>query len=98
MPIQSSNPISVDGVEYPYLLVSLAVSPTVKPGGVVGASVALNLVPYRTVGNDIEKLPQHSKVLSYLDVFADSTTDGALSSSVQKIMEELQDFITSKGL
>jgi hypothetical protein len=46
MPIQSTNPIVVDGVEYPYYTVNLAISPLVKETE-VGASVAMRLTPYR---------------------------------------------------
>ena len=46
MPIQSTNPIVVDGIEYPYYTVNLAISPLVKETE-VGASVAMRLTPYR---------------------------------------------------
>lgn len=98
MPIQSTNPTIVDGVEYPLLLVNLAISPVVHEGGIIGASVAMRLTPYREVGGAIEQLPDHAKAVSYFDVFKEAETDPEIASAIEKIMTGLQEFITDKGL
>jgi hypothetical protein len=98
MAIQSTNPTIVNGVEYPLLLVNLAISPIVHTGGIIGASVAMRLTPYREVGGDIEQLPDHAKAVSYFDVFKEAESDAEIASAVTKIMTGLQEFITDKGL
>ena len=98
MPIQSTTPTIVDGVEYPLLLVNLAISPNLKPNGVVGASVAMRLTPYREVENGIEQLPDHAKAVSYFDVFEIAENDPETAAAIEKIMTGLQEFITDKGL
>ena len=98
MPIQSTNPTIVDGVEYPLLLVNLAISPLVKEGGIIGASVAMRLTPYRDLGGNIEQLPNSMKAASYFDIFKEAETDPEIESAVTKIMDGLQEFINDKGL
>lgn len=98
MPIQSTNPTIVDGVEYPLLLVNLAISPLVKDGGQIGASVAMRLTPYRDLGESIEQLPDHAKAVSYFDVFKEAESDPEIAGAIEKIMTGLQEFITDKGL
>ena len=97
MPIQSTQPTIVDGVEYPLLLVNLAISPVVHEGGIIGASVAMRLTPYREVGGAIEQLPDHAKAVSYFDVFKEAESDPEIASAIEKIMTGLQEFITDKG-
>lgn len=98
MAITSTQPTIVDGVEYPLLLVNLAISPLVQEGGIIGASVAMRLTPYREIGGGIEQLPDYAKAVSYLDVFKEAETDPEIASAVGKIMEGLQEFINDKGL
>ena len=98
MAIISTNPTIVDGVEYPLLLVNLAISPVVHQGGVIGASVAMRLTPYRDLGGNIEQLPDHAKAVSYFDVFKEAESDAEIASAVTKIMTGLQEFINDKGL
>jgi hypothetical protein len=54
MPIQSTNPIVVDGVEYPYYTVNLSISPIVRETS-VGASVAMRLTPYRETEEGVDR-------------------------------------------
>jgi hypothetical protein len=96
MPIISSNPTIVDGVEYPYFLINLAISPYDAPNG---ASVALRLTPYRNLElGGIVQLPDHAKGVSILDVFQVAESDPAFEKAVEGIMNTLQTFITEKGL
>lgn len=96
MPITSSNPTIVDGVEYPYFLINLAISPYDAPNG---ASVALRLTPYRNAElGGIEQLPDHAKAVSLLDVFEVAESDPVFEKAVKGIMDTLQVFINEKGL
>jgi len=54
MPIQSTNPIVVDGIEYPYYTVNLSISPLVK----------------ETETGVLDVLQGHDRPVVYLDVFA----------------------------
>jgi hypothetical protein len=98
MAITSTQPTIVDGVEYPLLLVNLAISPLVQEGGQIGASVAMRLTPYREIPGGIEQLPEHAKAVSYFDVFKEAETDPEIASAIEKIMTGIQEFINDKGL
>ena len=96
MPLISTNPIIVDGQEYPFYLVNLSISPYDAPRG---ASVAMRLTPYRNVElGGIEQLPNYAKAVSLLDVFEVAETDVAFENAVKGIMDTLQIFINEKGL
>jgi hypothetical protein len=96
MPLISTTPITVDGKEYPYFLVNLAISPYDAPRG---ASVALRLTPYRNEElGGIEQLPDHAKAVSLLDVFKVAESDPVFEKAVEGIMNTLQVFIDDKGL
>lgn len=96
MPIQSTNPIVIDGVEYPYYLVNLAISPLVKTTE-VGASVAMRLTPYReTETSEIQVLSDHDTPVVYLDVFA--SEDIPAETASYNILAVIQQFIIEKGL
>lgn len=96
MPIQSTNPIIVDGVEYPYYTVNLAISPLVKDTE-VGASVAMRLTPYRELeGGASDVLQGHDTPVVYLDVFA--SEDTLAETAAYNILGVIQQFVTEKGL
>jgi hypothetical protein len=96
MPLISTTPTVVDGVEYPYFLVNLSISPYNAPNG---ASVALRLTPYRNLElGGIEQLPDNSKAVSLLDVFAVAESDPAFEKAIEGIMTTLQTFINDKQL
>lgn len=96
MPLISTQPTIVDGVEYPYFLVNLSISPYDAPRG---ASVALRLTPYRNMElGGIEQLPDYAKAVSLLDVFEVAEHDPAFEEAVASIMNALQEFINNKGL
>jgi hypothetical protein len=96
MAITSTQPTIVDGVEYPYFLINLSISPYDAPNG---ASVALRLTPYRNLElGGIEQLPDHAKAVSILDVFEVAETDIAFENAIKGIMDTLQTFINEKGL
>lgn len=96
MPIQSKNPTIVDGIEYPYFLVNLAMSPYNAPNGV---SIALNLTPYRNLElGGIEQLPDHAKAISLLDIFEVAEHDPAFEKAVTGIMDTIQTLVNDKDL
>jgi hypothetical protein len=96
MPIQSTNPIVVDGIEYPYYTVNLAISPLVKETE-VGASVAMRLTPYRELeGGKPDVLQGHDRPVVYLDVFA--SEDMPAETAAYNILGIIQQFINEKGL
>jgi hypothetical protein len=96
MPIQSTNPIVVDGIEYPYYTVNLAISPLVKETE-VGASVAMRLTPYReTEGGKTDLLQGYDTPVVYLDVFA--SEDMPAENAAYNILGIIQQFIIEKEL
>jgi hypothetical protein len=96
MPIQSTNPIEVDGNVYPYFMVNLAISPLVKPTD-IGGSVAMRLTPYRVLedGSSVS-LPDNSIPITYMDVFESGDADAINAAAT--IMGALQTFINEKNL
>lgn len=96
MPIQSTNPIVVDGIEYPYYTVNLSISPIVRETE-VGASVAMRLTPYReTETGTLLVLQGHDRPVVYLDVFA--SEDMPAENAAYQILETIQQYIIEKGL
>lgn len=96
MPIQSTNPIEVDGIVYPYFMINLAISPLVKPTE-IGGSVAMRLTPYRVLEDgSSDSLQDNSIPITYMDVFESGDTDAINAAAT--IMGALQQFITDKNL
>ena len=96
MPIQSTNPVTVDGVEYPYYTVNLSISPLVKETE-IGASVAMRLTPYRELESGAPDVLQgHDRPVVYLDVFA--SEDMPAETAAYNILGIIQQFINEKGL
>ena len=94
MPLISTNPLIVDGIEYPYYLCNLTIAPYDAPKG---ASVALRFTPYRMQGEQIVMQPDYSKVMAELDIFEVADIDPAVEKAVVGIMATLQQFIDDKG-
>jgi hypothetical protein len=96
MPLVSKNPTIVDGIEYPYFLFNLSMSPYDAPNG---TSVALRLTPYRNLElGGIEQLPDHAKAISLLDIFQVAQNDPAFESAIEGIVNTLQQLINDKDL
>lgn len=96
MPIQSTNPIVVDGIEYPYYTVNLSISPLIKET-TVGASVAMRLTPYRELETGAADILQgYDRPVVYLDVFA--SEDMPAENAAYNILGIIQQFINEKGL
>lgn len=87
----------VDGVEYPFLAVTFAMSPLWKPG--LGASVAIRFTPFRELEDGtFESLPDQPKAISLLDIFETAQGDPALEDAIQGFMGTLQTLINNKEL
>jgi hypothetical protein len=96
MPIQSTNPIVVDGIEYPYYTVNLSISPLIKET-TVGASVAMRLTPYRELETGAADILQgHDRPVVYLDVF--ESNDIPAETAAYNILGIIQQFVNEKGL
>jgi hypothetical protein len=96
MPITSTNPIEVDGIEYPYFMVNLAISPLVKPTD-VGGTVAMLLTPYRVLQDgSSESLSNNALQFTYMDIF--ESDDAQALEATFTIMGALQKFITDKNI
>ena len=97
MKIKSSNPTIKNGVEYPFLAVSLSMSPLWKPD--IGASVAIRLTPFRELEDGtFESLPDRPKAISLLDIFESAEGDPAFEDAIQGILTTLQSLVDSKKL
>lgn len=94
MPLISTNPLILDGQEYPYYLCNLTIAPYEAPKG---ASVALRFTPYRMQGDQIVMQPDYSKVMAELDIFEVADIDPSVEKAVVGIMSTLQQFINDKG-
>ena len=97
MPIVSTNPVVVDGVEYPNFAVNLYVSPLWRDGEVSGTA-ALKLTPYRSVDGVVNRADEHSRRIAFDDVFARADDDAVLGESLTQIYAAIQSYITKKGL
>ena len=96
MPIVAVKPIIKDGIEYPYLLVNLAVSPLVQET-TIGASCAMKLTPYRVKEDGtFDILNDDAIPFSYLDVFTAGDED--LLKATNTIMGAIQQFIIAKNI
>ena len=97
MPIQSTNPVIVEGIEYPYFMINLAISPLVKETS-VGGSVAMRLTPYRVLedGSSESLGADYQVPVVYMDVFESGDVDAMQATGA--IMMALQGFINAKNL
>jgi hypothetical protein len=98
MSISAKTPTVVDGIEYPYLAVSMAVSPIYGETAVSGC-MALTAVPYRT-DNDglIHYAHDHAKRMSVGDIFQKAQTDPLFAQALTTIYGALGQYIYDAGL
>ena len=96
MPLTSNNPIVVEGVEYPYYTLNLAVSPLMKAND-IGGSVAIKLTPFRyKENNEPELATEGSKSIVHLDAFL--AQDQSIQEASYHIMLAIQKFINDNNL
>ena len=100
MPIQTTNPVSIQSPEIPFdkLAISLAVSPVFRPDS-IGAAVAMTCTPYRVLADGaVEKLDSAIRTVAISDAFAEAQSDPVLAQCVTQIYDALQTYIAAKGL
>lgn len=102
MPLTTSKPEIIDGVEYPYLGLSMAMAPDWRPTG-MGAMVAVTLFPYRiTETGTIERAMRDGqpvdRCLSFGDAFALEGTDPDIATAIAGILSAVQGYITAKEI
>lgn len=106
MPVASTNPLVVDGVEYPYYGVTIMGEPSWEPAR-VGARVVVALWPYRIDEQGqiqrpmVDGYPDDSRVRRFVygDAYEAAATDPALAAALSAIMAGgVQGFVTAKGL
>jgi hypothetical protein len=94
MALVSKNPIVVDGIEYPFYALNLAVSPLVKETS-IGGSVSMKLTPYRYDEDGKIDLLEQSRSQLYLDVFTSGDAIGIECAT--DVMTAIQKFIDNKN-
>lgn len=102
MPLTTTKPEIVNGVEYPYLGLSMAMSPDWRPNN-LGAMVAVTLYPYRiTESGDIERAMRDGqpvdRCLSFGDAFALEQSDPDMAQAAVGILTAVQSYLTAKGI
>jgi hypothetical protein len=97
MPISSASPVTVDGNEYPYLAISLAISPVYGEAAVSGR-LAMTAVPYRIEDGACHYAPDSAKRVSIGDIYEQAATDPAFATFLQTLMSAGQVYITAKGI
>lgn len=94
MPILSTNPTIVNGVEYPFLAVTLAISPYYTEN-YIGGSIAIRFTPFKYDENhNVIKLDGYDKVIAMLDVFTEGTPEE--KEIVANIMGQIQNLVSLK--
>ena len=93
--MNASNPIEIDGKQYPKLSLSLAISGRYLGDGSSDANVAMRLVPTRIEDGVVETADAEAKGIS-LGTLAGS--DAATQQAIAAIQTALQTYISEKGL
>ena len=97
MPIITSNPEIVDDHEYPYLGISMAVSPQWRESD-MGAMVAVRFMPYRVAEDGTLVQSGTDRAVVYPDAFAAAASDPDVAAFVQSFLASVQAFVTAKGI
>lgn len=97
MLLQNPNPISILGVEYPYLACFLSVSPNLQ-GNYVGASVSVRMVPAASI--DGSMYLAHGADYEKVIAFSDITTEGSNlhQAWAEALKAVLQSLINEQGI
>ena len=99
MAINATNPVIVDGVEYPHYAVQLVVSPQIGAADVSG-SLILRMTPYRVrPDNTIEALgPEFARSHIVSGIFARAGADPQFGAAMGVIYTALAQYIAAKEL
>lgn len=93
--MNASNPIEINGIQYPKLSLNLAISGRYLGDGSSDANVAMRLVPTRIENGEVITADANAIGIS-LGTLAGS--DQATQQAVSAIQAALQTYITAKGL
>lgn len=99
MPLVTQNPEIIDGVEYPYLGLSMAMQPDWRESS-MGAQCAVAFHPYRvTEDGKIERAMRDGYPVQRSISFGDAFTEDADSrAAAEGILAAVQGYLTAKGL
>jgi hypothetical protein len=94
--MNATNPIVIDGIQYPKYSLDLSISGRYLADGFSDASIAARFIPTRLVEKgEPEQAQEHSVNLALGSL---SGSDAATLTAVAEISAALQKFIISKGL
>ena len=95
--MQATNPIEIDGKEYPLYSLNLAINGKYLADGTgtPDASIAARFIPTRIDGDEVEQAQEHSINIALGSL---SGSDDPTLTAVDEISAALQKFILSKGL
>jgi len=94
--MQATNPIQIDGKQYPKYSLNLAINGKYNADGSTDASIAARFIPTRLVeGGEPEQAQEQSVNLALGSL---SGSDEPTLTAVAEISAALQKFIISKGL
>jgi len=97
MPITSASPVTVEGNEYPYLAISLAISPVYGEAAVSGR-LAMTAVPYRIADGVCYYAQEHAKRVSIGDIYQRAAADPDFATFLSELMASGQKYLTAKGI
>ena len=100
--MNATNPITIDGKDYPLYSLNLAITGSYKADGFQDASIAMRLVPTRLVPASDEAPASvetaDSAAIGLLRGHLSEVADPAEQSAVAAIQTALQNLLISKGL
>ena len=93
----ATNPIEIDGKQYPKYSLNLAITGTYKAKGQPDACINLLLTPTR-ISDEGEVITAPEAAASILRGRLSEVTDPAEQAAIAAIQTALQNYITAKGL
>ena len=91
----ASNPITIEGIEYPKYSLNLAITGKYNADGSTDANVAMRLVPTRIDGGEVITADAAAKSIALGTL---SGADAATQQAVAAIQSAIQTYLQSKGL
>ncbi len=100
--MNATNPIEINGIQFPKLSLNLAITGSYKTDGSQDASIAMRLIPTRLVPATDEASASvetaDSASIGLLRGHLSEIADPAEQAAVAAIQTALQSYITAKGL
>jgi len=94
--MQSTSPITIDGVTYDRLHVQLSMATRIGPQGEFTGSASVRLIPFTIGGDGQEQVIEDQAI--HLTVPDTAASDGEIGRAVSSIAQAIQTFITLRGL